>query len=140
MRDVKRQMAMLLGAAALFLGGSLWTGSLAAGQPGSGDPAQVNQGKTFFNDVCSACHTNKPNQNRIGPSLFGVVGRHAGSAPGFDYSAAMKGAQVTWNPETLDRYLADPKAVVPGNKMPYAGVKNEERRKDLISYLSTLSR
>jgi cytochrome c len=134
---VKRQMAMVLGTAALILAGSIGTSSLAAdGQP---LPGQVNEGKTFFNDVCSACHTNKPQQNRIGPSLFGVIGRHAGSAPGFDYSTAMKSAAVTWDAETLDRYLADPKSVVPGNKMPYAGVKNDERRKNLIAYLSTLT-
>jgi cytochrome c len=139
MGAVMQQMTMLLGAGALLLGSSLWTGSQAEGQPGPVDASQVNQGKTFFNDVCGACHTNKPNQNRIGPSLFGVIGRHAGSAPGFDYSTAMKGAAVTWNADTLDRYLADPKATVPGNKMPYAGVKNEERRKNLIAYLSTLT-
>jgi cytochrome c len=134
---VKRQMAMILGTAALLLAGSIGTRSLAAdGQP---LPGQVNEGKTFFNDVCGACHTNKPQQNRIGPSLFGVIGRHAGSAPGFDYSTAMKSAAVTWNAETLDRYLADPKSVVPGNKMPYAGVKNDERRRNLIAYLSTLT-
>src|SRR5215469_1891183 len=132
-----RQMTILLGAAALLLGSSAWTGSRAEVPPV--DASQINQGKTFFNDVCGACHTNKPNQNRIGPSLFGVVGRLAGSAPGFDYSTAMKGAAVTWSEESLDRYLADPKAVVPGNKMPYAGVKNDERRKNLIAYLSTLS-
>src|SRR5580658_5902307 len=83
-------------------------------------------------------HTDKPNKNKIGPSLFGVIGRHAGSAPGFDYSEAMKVAPVTWTDETLDRYLADPKSVVPGNKMPYQGVKNDERRKEIIAYLHTL--
>ena len=128
---------MVLGTAALILAGSIGTSSLAA--DGQQLPGQVNEGKAFFNDVCGACHTNKPQQNRIGPSLFGVIGRHAGSAPGFDYSTAMKSAAVTWNAETLDRYLADPKSVVPGNKMPYAGVKNDERRKNLIAYLSTLT-
>jgi cytochrome c2 len=131
-RDVKKQMTMFFGTAALILSTSVATTSLAA-------DGQVSEGKTFFNDVCGTCHTNKPNQNRIGPSLFGVIGRHAGSAPGFDYSTAMKGAPVTWTADTLDRYLADPKAVVPGNKMPYAGVKNDERRKNLIAYLSTLT-
>jgi cytochrome c2 len=110
----------------------------AAVQEGRLDSGQVQQGRTLFNQVCSNCHTNEPNKHKIGPSLFGVIGRHAGSAPGFDYSDAMKGAPVTWNDETLDRYLTDPKSFVPGNKMPYMGVKNDERRKDVISYLHTL--
>lgn len=136
-----RQQALivLLATAAIFFGASAWADPSSAGvQEVRFDPSQVKEGKAFFNDVCSACHTDKPNKHKIGPSLFGVIGRHAGSAPGFDYSEAMKDASVTWTDDTLDRYLADPKTFVPGNKMPYTGVKNEERRKDVIAYLHTL--
>jgi cytochrome c2 len=131
-------LSVLIAAAAVIAGASAWADSSAGVQEVRFDPGQVKEGKSFFNDVCSACHTDKPNKHKIGPSLFGVIGRHAGSAPGFDYSEAMKGASLTWNDETLNRYLADPKSVVPGNKMPYTGVKNEERRKDVIAYLHTL--
>jgi cytochrome c len=134
----QQAIIVLVAAAAIVVGASAWADSSAEIQQVRADPGQVKEGKTVFNDVCSACHTNKPNQHKIGPSLFGVIGRHAGSAPGFDYSDAMKSAPVTWNDETLDRYLADPKSFVPGNKMPYMGVKNEERRKDVIAYLRTL--
>jgi cytochrome c2 len=134
----QQAMIVLLAAAAMVAGAPVWAGSSSDVQEVRFDPGQVKEGRTVFNDVCSACHTDKPNKHKIGPSLFGVIGRHAGSAPGFDYSDAMKGAPVTWNDETLDRYLADPKAFVPGNKMPYMGVKNDERRKDVIAYLHTL--
>ncbi len=132
-------LIVLLAAAVAVIGASAWADPSSAGvQEVRFDPSQIKEGKALFNDVCSACHTDKPNKNKIGPSLFGVIGRHAGSAPGFDYSDAMKGAPVTWNDDTLDRYLADPKTFVPGNKMPYQGVKNEERRTEIIAYLHTL--
>jgi cytochrome c2 len=134
----QRAMIALLAATALVLAASAWAQSSAGVQEVRADQGQVKDGKSFFNDVCSTCHTDKPNKHKIGPSLFGIVGRHAGSAPGFDYSQAMKGASLTWNDETLDHYLADPKNFVPGNKMPYVGVKNDERRKDVIAYLHTL--
>ena len=102
------------------------------------DEHTIEEGRAGFRNICATCHTSEPNKNRIGPSLYGVIGRRAGSAPGFDYSDAMRRAQVTWSEDTLDRYLSDPKSFVPGNKMPYLGVKNAEQRKDIISYLSTL--
>jgi len=74
----------------------------------------------------------------VGPSLFGVVGRAAGSETYFTYSAANKNSGLTWDEATLDRYLTSPKAVVPGTIMPYAGLKNETQRADLIAYLATL--
>lgn len=100
--------------------------------------ADVESGRAVF-QVCSACHSTKPDQTSIGPSLFGVVGRPSGSVPGFDYSPAMKAAHKTWSPKALSQYLADPAAVVPGNKMAYAGVKDPEDRADLIAYLKTLN-
>jgi len=102
------------------------------------DQSRVQQGKTEFEQICGTCHTNEPNRNQIGPSLFGLIGRKSGTAPGFNYSDAMKSASVIWDEQSLDRYLADPKGVVPGNKMPYAGVKKPEARTDIITYLSTL--
>jgi cytochrome c2 len=126
------------GMAADGVGPMAWADTSGGAQPARLDAGKVQEGRTVFAQVCSNCHTGEPNKNKIGPSLFGVIGRHAGSAPGFDYSDAMKGAPVTWNDETLDRYLADPKSFVPGNKMPYMGVKNDERRQGVIAYLHTL--
>lgn len=93
-------------------------------------------GEKVFNQ-CKACHTIEAGKNRVGPSLHGVVGRPAGSVEGFQYSPAMKSSGLTWTPETLDKYLADPKAAVPGNKMAFAGLKNAEDRANVIAYLST---
>jgi cytochrome c len=103
----------------------------ALAQTATGDPVA---GEKVFNQ-CKGCHTVEEGKNRIGPSLYGVVGRKAGSIDGFNYSPAMKSAGLTWTVETLDKYLADPKAVVPGNKMAFAGLKNEQDRQNVIAYL-----
>jgi len=111
----------------------LWSAAAWAQAP-AGDPAA---GEKTFNQ-CKVCHTNEAGKNKVGPSLFGVVGRPSGTAPGFAYSPAMKGAGVTWTPENIDKYLSDPKAMVPGNKMAFPGLKNEQDRRNVIAYLSTL--
>lgn len=74
---------------------------------------------------CSVCHTSVAGKNGLGLLLFGVVGRKSASIEGYTYSGAMKNANTTWDPATLDAYLKDPKAVVPGNKMAFAGLPNE---------------
>ena len=136
---MKRQsMIVLLAAVTMIAGAPAWAGSPGDVQPVRSDPDRAKEGRAAFSQVCSTCHTSEPDKNRIGPSLFGVVGRHAGSASGYDYSDAMKKASVTWSDESLDRYLVDPKNFVPGNKMPYMGVKNDQRRGDIIAYLHTL--
>jgi len=96
----------------------------------------VIKGKSAF-AICAMCHSDLPGKNGIGPSLFGVVGRDAGSAPGFKYSAAMKAAGK-WTPERLDAFIAAPKAVVPGTAMPFGGLKDAAKRADIVAYLSTL--
>lgn len=88
--------------------------------------------------MCTSCHSVTPNENRLGPSLFGVVGRKAGSEPGYAYSDAMKNSGHTWDETTLDKYLTDPRADVPGTKMTFAGIQDPERRKAVIDYLKTL--
>lgn len=94
-------------------------------------------GKVVFNQ-CAVCHSNQKDVNKIGPSLFGVVGRPSHSEPGFSYSDAMKGYDVTWDPQTLDHYLVDPRKVVAGTKMIFLGIKDDTKRADLIAYLETL--
>jgi cytochrome c len=94
-------------------------------------------GKTKFAQ-CALCHSPAPGRNMVGPSLFGVVGRQAASAPNFSYSPAMKNSGKTWNVATLDAYLADPRGQVPGTKMIFAGLKSAEDRANVIAYLATL--
>src|SRR5512145_1978916 len=97
----------------------------------AGDPAL---GKKVF-AKCQACHSLEAGKNKVGPTLHGVMGRASGSEAEFNYSEAMKNAHLTWDPETLDKYLAKPKEVVPGTKMAFPGIPGEKDRADLISYL-----
>jgi cytochrome c len=95
-------------------------------------------GAVVFNR-CAICHDNHKNGiTKIGPNLFGVVGRTAGASPGFSYSSAMKSAGFAWSDAKLDAYITSPQQVVPGNKMAFAGISNAGQRADLIAYLDTL--
>ena len=98
------------------------------------DPAA---GKTVFGK-CALCHSIDPAKKNIGPTLFGVVGRHSASFEGYTYSPAMKAADKTWDEATLDVYLTKPQALVPGTKMTFAGLPNADDRANLIAYLATL--
>lgn len=113
-----------------------------AGDAGASQIADAAAGEAYFMATCAACHSAAPGENRIGPSLAGVVGRAAGSAPGFAYSNAMKSAARTWTAETLDAFLADVKGAVPGNQMAIlfpAGVKDPATRAQVIAYLQSIS-
>jgi cytochrome c len=98
----------------------------------------ADNGKTVFRQVCGICHTVVAGKNMVGPSLSGVAGRKSGSLPDFHYSDAMKNANLTWDEATLDKYLSSPRGVVPGTLMAYAGLKDDQKRKDLIAYLATV--
>jgi cytochrome c2 len=98
----------------------------------------VQDGKRVFLANCSICHTVQPDRNLVGPTLFGVVNRHAGEIPGFHYSMANRQSGLTWDPQTLDRYLAAPRKVVPGTLMTFPGLKDPEKRADVIAFLGTL--
>jgi len=95
----------------------------------------AGQGELVFKRNCAICHTVEAGKNKIGPSLAGVVGRKAGSAPGYSYSDANKNSGITWSEAELDKYLTDPRGVVPGTKMLFAGLKNPDDRKNVIAYL-----
>jgi cytochrome c len=98
--------------------------------------AEDDPGRLLYNNVCRTCHTMREGDNRLGPSLHGVVGRKAGSLPGFPFSQAMANSGIVWDEATLDRFIADPDAVVPGNGMkPYGGVTAPEDRALLVAYL-----
>jgi cytochrome c len=96
----------------------------------------AQKGKTVFN-VCLACHTIGPGaQNKIGPELNGLDGRKAGAVPNFDYSDANKSSGIVWNEETFEDYIKNPAAKVPGTKMIFPGIRNEQQAKDLWAYIS----
>jgi cytochrome c2 len=99
------------------------------------DPAT---GEKVFRAKCSICHSPQPGRNLIGPSLFGVVGRHSGQVPGFGYSTANRQSGLTWDPATLDRYLTRPGQVVPGTLMSFPGLGDPAQRAAVIAYLATL--
>jgi cytochrome c len=86
---------------------------------------------------CTACHSAKAGENKIGPSLAGVVGRKSGTAPGYNYSPALKSAAITWDEQELDKYLANPAADVHGTKM-LISIPNADDRQNVIAYLKTL--
>jgi cytochrome c len=75
-------------------------------------------------------------QERIGPTLYRLLGRKAGTVAGYNYSAAMQGSGIIWNRDTLARFLADPNMFIPGTKMVFAGIRNVAQLDDLIAYLS----
>ena len=121
-----------LGAAALLLG-------LGAAAPAAAQDAAA--GQRVFNQ-CRACHTvDQGGRNGVGPNLHGVVGRRAASIEGFRYSANMRQLAeggLTWTTDNLQRYLANPKDLVPQGSMAFAGLRNEQQRNDVIAYLQTL--
>jgi cytochrome c len=100
--------------------------------------ARAQDGAQLFKSNCTVCHSAEAGQNKIGPSLFGVIGRKAGTAAGYTYSDAMKNSGLIWTPGQLDTYLVNPKGVVPNTKMLFLGLKKPEDRKAIIGYLETL--
>src|ERR1700730_16764004 len=102
--------------------------SVAAGDPEAGQQVFTR---------CEVCHATDPGVNKIGPSLAGVVGRRSGTAAGYEYSAAMKNADITWDDNTLDMFLAGPGNFVHGTKM-FLSVPNRVDRQNMIAYLATL--
>jgi len=101
-------------------------------QPNLGGDAAA--GRLVFRK-CQACHSIEPGKKGLGPSLAGIVGKKAGGVADFTYSPAMKASDITWDAAALDSYLSDPQKAVPGNKMPFPGLKTENERKDVIAYL-----
>ena len=86
---------------------------------------------------CAGCHSLKAGEFRVGPPLAGLIDRRAGAVPGFRYSKALRQSGIVWNATTLDGWLANPKKYVPGNRMPFSGIRNDRVRADLISFLET---
>ncbi|MFJ5488095.1 c-type cytochrome [Hansschlegelia beijingensis] len=123
--SVVRPMLVLI--AALCAG----SGAEAAGSAAAGG-AQ-------FRARCGICHKAAPDANSIGPTLYGVFGRKAGTAPGYHYSDAMASAGTVWDEASLDAFLKSPNAEVPGTKMSFAGMADAGQRADLVAFLKSLA-
>lgn len=98
-----------------------------------GDAAR---GESIYRERCAACHS--LDANRVGPAHRGVYGRRVGQAPGFNYSPALRGSRIVWNDATLDRWLTDPQAFIPGQRMNFR-LGDAQQRADVIAYLRAQS-
>ena len=101
--------------------------------------ADVERGKAVF-EQCAACHSLDGTGDYDGPTLKGVIGRKAGSLEDYRYSAAMKRSAVVWDAATLDQYVADPQAFIPGNRMAFAGINDKTQRDDVIAFLAVATK
>ena len=103
---------------------------------GSGDAVygDPTSGKTVFTQ-CMTCHSKDAGDNKVGPSLHGIIGRHSGAVPNFNYSAANKSSGKVWTEQELYSYLENPQKSIPGTYMTYTGVKDPQKRADIIAFL-----
>jgi cytochrome c len=118
-------------AAALLL-----TSALVGAARADGDAVR---GEGFYKE-CAACHRLEAGASEVGPSLHGIFSRKAGELADFRFSPAMKRSGVVWTAETRDKYIADPQALIPANRMPYSGMSNATDRADLIAYLQNATK
>jgi len=121
-----------------YLRPMMFVALLACGGGDAARAADAVAGQAVFKSQCSICHSVQAGRNQVGPSLAGIVGRPAGQVANFHYSPANKASGLTWDEPTLDRYLASPGTVVPHTIMTYGGLKDADKRADLIAYLATL--
>ena len=123
--------AALIAAAAAAAGATMT--QIALVYPALAQDAQ--KGQQVFN-MCLPCHSVGPGaQNKVGPELNGLDGRHSGTVPNFNYSNANKNSGIVWSEATFKEYIKDPRAKIPGTKMPFAGIKNQQQIDDLWAYL-----
>jgi cytochrome c len=114
--------------------------SSSYGQEPASQKGDAGAGQQVFNNACRTCHTTREGDNRFGPTLYKIIGRKAGSLPGYGYSEAMKEADFVWDEAKLDRFIANPDKVVSGNNMqPYGGVASAADRVKVISFLRSVA-
>jgi cytochrome c len=131
MKGLAMRLSNLLVGACFVLPLGLLVGSGISQALEAGDAAH---GEKVF-AKCKACHSLEAGVNKVGPSLNGVIGREAAKSESFKYSDAMKNAHVSWTPEALDQYLANPRKMIPGTKMAFPGLPKPKDRADVIFYL-----
>jgi len=129
MQAFRRRAGLL---AALLTSGLAFAGQGAGTASASGAEAAVERGARVY-ERCAACHA--LDADRTGPHHCGLLGRRAGSVPGFPYSPAMRRSKIVWSEASLDRFLKAPLQALPGTSMGYDGIKDERERRDLIAYL-----
>lgn len=116
-----------------------WIGALLAPMQAVAGPGDVAAGERLFRVQCAGCHSVEPGDMRAGPTLHNLFGRISGTSEGFAFSTAMTEAGIEWTSEALDAFLADPEGTVPGTKMVFWGLEEDERRR-IIAYLEEATR
>jgi cytochrome c len=124
----------LTAAAMAFVAGIGLSATTATAQSASGEDLEL-----AFNGHCRECHAFDKGDNRIGPTLYGVVGRKAGTVQGFSYSDSLKNSGITWDEKTLDQWIKNPNAVIPGNNMGaiFSGLPDANERAKIIAFLKS---
>jgi len=122
--------------AAALIAASAGAAAMQAGLAGPAQAQDADKGRQVFN-MCVPCHSIGPGaQNKVGPELNGLDGRHSGTVANFSYSDANKNSGIVWGEETFKQYIRSPSAMVPGTKMPFAGIRNQQEINDLWAYIS----
>jgi cytochrome c2 len=122
-------MMIMRGFGGLLLGAALLLPAAPVAAEGDAEA-----GERVFNR-CRACHVPDQEQNRVGPHLVGIFGREAGAVEDYRYSPALADSGIVWDDETIAAYVADPRGFIPGNRMAFPGIRNEQEIADLIAYL-----
>ena len=139
MRVTRHGVLVVFGAAGFLLLltlGYVLAPTTAFSKGHEGDP---EKGKRIFR-LCAGCHSLKPGEIRVGPPLAGLLGRKAGSVPNYRYSMGLKSADFVWNEKSLDAWLANPRNLVPGNRMLFMGLRKAKHRADVIAFLKEATR
>jgi cytochrome c len=118
---------------ALIAGSFVTVAAFAQTAPSATDP------QVAYNNHCRTCHSAAPGDNRLGPSLHGVMGRKAGSVEGFAYSPGFKTTDLVWDDANMDQFIANPNSVFPGSNMAtFAGLSDKTQRQAIVDYLNSL--
>ena len=131
---VRHRRSLLL---IMALSGTAYMLASPSALPQTSQGTEDAAGQQAFNNACRTCHMVKEGDNRLGPNLHKIVGRKAGSLPDYAFSGAMKEAGFVWDEAKLDRFIANPDEVVPGNSMkPYGGLSSSDDRKKIVAFLA----